>query len=109
MAADGRNRLAESPRTVAATARDLGAYRQNIQRMVNELLRDGLVELAENPRHNRARLVLLTEKGHQRYEAAIAAYAPDINAFSEAFDTHELEESLKIINRLRTVGKPETD
>lgn len=96
---------AAAPQTVAATARDLGANRQNIQRIVNDLLRDGLVELAENPRHNRARLVLLTERGYATYEAALAAYAPEINTFSEDFDQEELARSLAVIEQLATVGK----
>src|SRR5215470_4747041 len=61
---------AERPQPVAWLARDLGAARQNVQRIVNDLERDGLVTFETNPHHRRAQLVLLTEKGQQTFDAA---------------------------------------
>src|ERR1700733_7733215 len=54
---------AERPQPVAWIARDLGGNRQNVQRIVNDLHKDGLVEFETNPHHRRAQLVVLTEKG----------------------------------------------
>src|SRR6476659_73839 len=54
---------AERPEPVAWLARNLGANRQNVQRIVNDLERDGLVVFEVNPHHRRAQLVVLTEKG----------------------------------------------
>jgi len=48
---------ADRPEPVAWLARDLGANRQNVQRIVNDLARDGLVALQPNPHHRRAQLV----------------------------------------------------
>src|SRR5215469_4110359 len=53
---------AERPQPVAWLARDLGAARQNVQRIVNDLERDGLVTFETNPHHRRAQLVVLTDK-----------------------------------------------
>src|ERR1700746_2423915 len=53
---------AERPQPVAWLARDLGANRQNVQRIINDLHRDGLVAFETNPHHRRAPLVLMTEK-----------------------------------------------
>jgi DNA-binding MarR family transcriptional regulator len=50
---------------VAWLARDLGANRQNVQRIINNLHKDGLVVFAVNPHHRRAQLAVLTEKGKQ--------------------------------------------
>src|SRR5258708_552935 len=51
---------AERPQPVAWFARDLGANRQNVQRIINDLEREGFVAFASNPHHKRAQLVLLT-------------------------------------------------
>jgi len=53
---------AERPQPVAWIARDLGAYRQNVQRIINDLRREGLVAFEANPHHRRAQLVVLTDK-----------------------------------------------
>src|SRR6516164_6589632 len=61
---------AERPQPVAWLARNLGANRQNVQRIINDLERDGLVAFETNPHHRRAQLVVLTDKGRQVYDAA---------------------------------------
>src|SRR5438128_2497619 len=65
---------AERPQPVAWIARDLGANRQNVQRIVNDLHKDGLVAFETNPHHRRAQLVVMTAKGQQAYDAAIGLY-----------------------------------
>src|SRR4051794_25346969 len=62
---------AERPQPVAWLARDLGANRQNVQRIVNDLEREGLVVFEANPHHRRAQLVVLTDKGRQTYGSAM--------------------------------------
>lgn len=68
--------LSERPQPVAWIARDLGANRQNVQRIVNDLHQDGIVLYEPNPHHKRAHLVVLTNKGRRAYDAAIDAYNP---------------------------------
>lgn len=48
------------PLGVAQIARRMGLTRQAVQRVVHDLERLGFVELAENPDHKRAKLVVLT-------------------------------------------------
>src|SRR4051794_8114657 len=43
----------ERPQPVAWLARDLGANRQNVQRIINDLHREGLVAFETNPHHRR--------------------------------------------------------
>src|ERR1700728_4287078 len=50
---------ADRPQPVAWLARDLGANRQNVQRIVNDLVQDGLIDFKPNPHHRRAQLVML--------------------------------------------------
>src|SRR5215475_11024235 len=52
---------ADRSQPVAWLARDLGANRQNVQRIVNDLGREGLVAFDVNPHHRRAHLVVLTD------------------------------------------------
>src|ERR1700739_978117 len=60
---------AERPQPVAWLARELGANRQNVQRIINDLQKEGLVAFETNPHHRRAQLVLLTDKGRRTFEA----------------------------------------
>ena len=55
--------LAQVPLTVAQIARNMGLQRQSVQRLVNVLDTEGLVQLIENPHHKRAKLVQLTKRG----------------------------------------------
>src|SRR5262249_10210687 len=55
----------EDSQTVPQIARGLGTSRQNIQVLMNSLLKRKLVEFVSNPAHQRSRLVRLTEEGRQ--------------------------------------------
>jgi Transcriptional regulators len=66
---------AERAQPVAWLARDMGGNRQNVQRIVNDLQKMGLVTLEVNPHHRRASLVVLTDKGRRTYEEASRAGA----------------------------------
>jgi DNA-binding MarR family transcriptional regulator len=92
---------ADRPQPVAWLARDLGAYRQNVQRIINELHREGLVALEANPHHRRARLVVLNEKGKQVFDAAMRLQAPWINDLSEGLAIKDLQTVHHVIVALR--------
>jgi DNA-binding MarR family transcriptional regulator len=66
----------ERPQPVARLARDFGANRQNVQQIVDDLHKEGLVAFETNPHHRRAQLVILTEKGKRTFEAVMALQAP---------------------------------
>jgi DNA-binding MarR family transcriptional regulator len=57
--------IADDPLTVPQAARRLGVTRQAVQRVVNELLDDGLVEPEANPDHRTSSLMTLTGSGRQ--------------------------------------------
>lgn len=67
---------AGAPRPVAWLARDLDLSRQNVQRIVNDLERDGFVAFQPNPHHRTAQLVTLTPKGDTVLASAAARAAP---------------------------------
>ena len=62
---------ADYPQPVAWLARNLGAHRQNVQRIINDLAKEGLVAFETNPHHRKAQLVVLTKKGRQAFDAAM--------------------------------------
>ena len=92
---------AERPQPVAWLARNLGANRQNVQRIVNDLHGDGLVAFETNPHHRRAQLVVLTDKGRQTFDAAMRLQAPWINSLSEGLAVKEIETAGRIMTALR--------
>jgi DNA-binding MarR family transcriptional regulator len=53
----------DSPATVSDIARRLHQARQSVQRVADLLVDDGLCVYQENPHHQRAKLVALTEAG----------------------------------------------
>ncbi|MGE7470571.1 MarR family winged helix-turn-helix transcriptional regulator [Bosea sp. NPDC003192] len=101
--------FAERPQPVSWLARDLGANRQNVQRIVNDLHKEGLVVFAPNPHHRRAQLVLLTEKGQQAYAAAVASYNPKADILAEGLSEADLEAAHRVMVVLRNKLERETD
>src|SRR3954452_25255041 len=92
---------AERPQPVAWLARDLGANRQNVQRIVNDLHAEGLVAFETNPHHRRAQLVILTDKGRRTFDAAMALQAPWINGLSERLTVKDLHTVHRVVTALR--------
>jgi len=89
------------PQPVAWLARDMGGNRQNVQRIVNDLERDGLVEFRPNPHHRRAQLVVLTENGMKAYDEAMQLQAPWVNALSEGLQPDEVAATHRVVSTLR--------
>ncbi|MEW6599007.1 MAG: MarR family winged helix-turn-helix transcriptional regulator [Pseudomonadota bacterium] len=92
---------AQRPQPVAWLARDLGANRQNIQRIVNDLEAAGLVAFAPNPHHRRAQLVVLTEEGRAAFEAAMRLQAPWVERLAEGLAVEELQTVHRVLVDLR--------
>src|SRR5271165_971685 len=80
----------DRPQPVAWLARDMGANRQNVQRIVNDLEAEGLVAFETNPHHRRAQLVVLTDKGRQAFDAAMRLQAPWINHLADGLSVKDL-------------------
>ncbi len=89
------------PEPVAWLARDLGASRQNVQRIVNDLEKDGIVSFEPNPHHRRAHLVVLTPKGRKVYEEALRLYAPRVNALAEGISAKDIKVAQSVMVTLK--------
>jgi DNA-binding MarR family transcriptional regulator len=101
--------LAERPQPVAWLARDLGANRQNVQRIVNDLHREGLIMFEPNPHHRRAHLVVLTDKGRQVYDTALDAYYPRVNALAKGLPLDDIRTAHRVMTTLRAKFERDDD
>jgi DNA-binding MarR family transcriptional regulator len=91
----------DHPQPVAWLARNLGANRQNVQRIVNALHDEGLITFETNPHHKRAQLVVLTAKGKRAYEAAMGLQVPWINHLADGLRGNDIKAMHDIITTLR--------
>ena len=92
---------ADRPQPVAWLARDMGANRQNVQRIINDLHKEGFVAFETNPHHRRAQLVVLTDKGKQAFDAAMRLQAPWINGLSKGVLHKDIQTMHRVILALR--------
>lgn len=92
---------ADFPQPVAWLARNLGANRQNVQRVVNDLAREGWVSFAANPHHRRAQLVVLTEAGRAVFAAAMERQGPWAANLAEGLTVAEIETTHRVLLALR--------
>src|SRR6266568_8185965 len=97
----GATVTADRPQPVAWLARNLGANRQNVQRIINDLHKDGLVAFEANPHRRRAQLVVLTDKGIQTFDAAMRLQAPWINSLSDGLLVKDIETVHRVVTVLR--------
>ena len=92
--------LADEAQTVPQIARAMGLTRQGVQRTVNLLLEEGLVEQRDNPQHKRARLVDLSALGRRRFAAISARQRRWANRIAEPERLTELQAALAVLRRL---------
>jgi DNA-binding MarR family transcriptional regulator len=85
------------PLHVAQIARNMGITRQAVQRIVNELEKEGLVALGVNPDHQRASLVNLTDQGHSVYSKVMDEQIQWSNWLAEAFDEVALNDAAQVL------------
>jgi DNA-binding MarR family transcriptional regulator len=102
---------AAPPQPVAWLARDMGANRQNVQRIVNDLEKEGLVLFHRNPHHRRAQLVVLTDKGKRTFDAAMRLQAPWVNELSQGLRVSDIETTRRVMKalRIRLEGNGDTE
>lgn len=93
--------MAQAPQPVAHIARDMGLARQSVQRLVNELLDAGLIDLKENPHHRRAKLVCLSEKGRGAFDAIHKLQRPWVDRLAEGLDPEKIALAANLLQTLR--------
>ena len=86
------------PTTVSQLARTMGLARQSVQRVVNDLVRDGFCRTADNPRHARAPLIVAT--GATAYREANARREPWATALAAGISDDDLRTALTVLKAL---------
>jgi len=92
---------ADRAQPVAWLARDMGANRQNVQRIINDLNEAGLVAFQTNPHHRRAQLVVLTDKGRQTFDAAMRLQGPWVNGLVQGLAVKDIKTAHGVLTTLR--------
>lgn len=90
-----------SPLSVAQIARNMGLARQNVQRLADALYRQGVVEYAPNPDHQRAKLVRLTDKGRRAVKELGERQAQWANRVASAAHPSDIRSALELLRALR--------
>ena len=101
-----------APMSVADAGRALGMTRQGVQRVADLLEKDGLILYADNPAHQRAKLMTLTEEGKAALETIKARQAVWANALGDLLGKKQIAEATQtVMTALQAVEKqsvPET-
>jgi DNA-binding MarR family transcriptional regulator len=94
--------VSDGPRTVAGAARRLGLTRQSVQRVVDDLIAAGQVQLAANPDHARSPLVALTGTGRATLAELVRRSDGDRRALLDeaGLTARELNQARALLARL---------
>ena len=95
---------------VVRLAREMGVSRQAVQRIANDLEREGVVVYLPNPHHKRAQLVMLTDHGRTLFERALMLQRPWVEGLSNGLTKSQVETASTaldlILARLDLRGTP---
>jgi DNA-binding MarR family transcriptional regulator len=98
-----RSLMEQGPQSVSQMARARPVARQAVQRMVDELAEQALVEFVENPTHRRAKLARLTAKGKKLMDEAMGAELKWAGRMARNFSEREVEIAREVIRRLTAI------
>jgi len=94
--------LSAGPATVAESARRMGLTRQNVQRIADCLVVDGLVATAPNPAHRRAKLYAISPHGKTVMEEVARRQVEWANRIAREADPGPLAAAVSLMTMLRT-------
>ena len=89
------------PLPVAHIARNMGLTRQAVQRVADELAREGFIAFSDNPHHRRAKLAGLTAKGRASLDEVNRRQAVWANRIAEGLDPASIEAAAALAETLR--------
>ena len=87
---------------VVYIADKMGLRRQSVQRVINVLADEGLVEFRDNPRHKRAKLVQLTRVGRQKLERISQIQSEWVDSIAQALDVGQLSNAIELLQQIQT-------
>jgi DNA-binding MarR family transcriptional regulator len=93
--------------TVSELSRHMGLTRQAVQRLADDMARDGLVKFVENPSDARAMHLLLTAAGKATYHEALEREWQWTNAIAADFDAEQIADAVALLEAI--AHKMQTD
>jgi DNA-binding MarR family transcriptional regulator len=94
--------LSAVPLPVAHIARNMGLTRQAVQRLANEMGRDGLLRFEPNPHHQRAKLLMLTRKGQVAFDVAMERQGPWADSIGAGLGIRRLGQATATLRKIRS-------
>jgi DNA-binding MarR family transcriptional regulator len=79
----------------------MGLSRQAVQRLANEMEKDGLARFEPNPYHRRAKFVLMTDRGKAAFRSATAKQHRWAESLAEGFSIGAIGDTARVLRRLR--------
>ena len=96
----GAIQLSDTQLTVPEIGRQMGQTRQAVQRLVDVMTKDGLLQQVENPNHKRAKLVQLTQKSQNVYQQLDDKQITWADNLSAEIKKSDLETTLKVLKQI---------
>jgi DNA-binding MarR family transcriptional regulator len=88
------------PQTVSDVARAWGLARQSVQRVADDLVREGWAGYEENPNHRRAQLLGLTDRGRRALRKIQAAQRSWADAVGAEIGETDLQDAAALLARV---------
>jgi DNA-binding MarR family transcriptional regulator len=92
--------LSPVPLPVAHIARNLGLARQSVQRVADLLAEKGLVQFEANPHHQRAKLVVLTQRGRAAAKSAEERQRPWARELAAGLSLERISTTLDVLTHM---------
>jgi DNA-binding MarR family transcriptional regulator len=89
------------PAPVAQVARAMGLTRQSVQETANGLAAEGFIEFVRNPRHRRAKLLVMTPKGRSAMAVVRRRHASWANELGGRHQAAALEPVVSVLSEIR--------
>jgi DNA-binding MarR family transcriptional regulator len=90
----------DDPLSVADIARRIGVTRQSVQRVADDLVKQGLAEYLENPAHRRAKLLHPTDHGRDAVRRIGPSHAALAERLAEQVGENNLRDALDALDTL---------
>jgi DNA-binding MarR family transcriptional regulator len=99
----------DAPSTVSHIARAWGLARQSVQRVADDLVREGWAVYEENPGHRRAQLLRLTPRGRRALRRIQAAQRSWANAMGAEIGESDLRQASSVLARVLQALRADAD
>lgn len=102
--------MAERPLSAPQIAEAMGITRQGVQKQLNRMMKEALLEKRQNPRHERSSLYKTTPKGQRVFSEAMRREAIWAKRLADSLPASDLQGALDLLKKLhRSLDAPVPD